>query len=148
MDIVMNYLREAKAAAQLRTTNYSSTEKKNKSGGTSSSNSSFRGGRGRGGGYDGKKNFSNRGRGRGGYKGRVRTDNSTCILCEEQHFLPHCPKWQDQTTDKRFLYGFVISSKPMCTYCLRTGHEFSNCQSKNPALGCPCGSGINKSKSS
>ena len=150
MDIVMNYLREAKAAAQLRTTNYSSSEKKSKGGGTSTSNSNFRGGgnsrgRGRGGGYDNKKNFSNRGR--GGFKGRGgRNDNSssTCILCEEQHWLPKCPKWQDETTDKRFLYGFVISSKPMCTYCLQVGHEFSNCKWKHPNLGCPCGSGINK----
>ena len=141
MDIVMNYLREAKAAAQLRTTNYSSTEKRNKGGGTISSNTSFRGGgnnggRGRGGGYG-------RGRGRGGYKGRVRTDNSTCILCEEQHYLPTCPKWQDRSTDKRFLYGFVISSK-LCTYCLLGGHDISKCWKKNPSLGCPCGSGINK----
>ena len=49
MDVVMNYLREAKAAAQLRTTNYSSAEKKNKGGGTISSNTSFRGGGNNGG---------------------------------------------------------------------------------------------------
>ena len=133
MDVVIQYLREVKAAAQLRTTNYSNTSSKSSGGQTSSSSSSFR---------DGNRSnqTSNRSKGK---ERRKFNDSSTCLLCEDNHSISSCPMWQDKATDKRFLLGFVWSNMPMCTYCLEIGHKVFECQSEDDTLGCPCGNELN-----
>ena len=161
MDVVMKYLRDHKSAAQLRCSNYSNknskTGKKDESS-TSSSNTSFRGrgqvkqrGRGRGGNNQKSDNAEDRpargrgrgrgGRGRGG-RGKRGASVDKCLLCEEQHSLSRCPKWQDEETDKRYLLGFAYSLMPFCTWCLNQGHTVFKCYSEED-YGCPCGSNYN-----
>ena len=155
MSVVMDLLKDEKAAAQLRISNYSSnSHNDDKSPGKTGSHfSSTRGGggggRGKGkpprgrGNYNNKNhhNSSGRGRGRGGTRGRGGKRASTgnnCLLCSEQHYLPNCPKWQDRSTDKFHLLGFCTANN-ICTWCLKKGHRSESCYNEED-LGCPCGS--------
>ena len=165
---MLEYLSKEKKAAQLRRSNYNSSSnnnnviKKEKDNDKTSSNSSFarggrgktRGGRGwnsnrgnnqqnnhggsRGGGYGGARG-GGAGRGRGGKRANIST---TCLLCEENHALPNCPRWLDEETDKRMLLGFCLSQR-ICTSCLHTGHWWKECPSEEDVL-CPCGSSFHQ----
>ena len=145
MEIVMNFLRVKKSAAQLRISNYTpkETPKNEDQEQIKTHNTSSRGGGwGRGGGRGGRG-------GRGSYQGRDGRHkrsgvDTACLLCGDQHALNKCPKWQDKSNDKMFLLGFCHANMPICTYCLRRGHKVHNCRAKEDDLGCPCGSDYNQ----
>ena len=144
MEIVMNFLRVKKSAAQLRISNYTPKDpppKKEDADPTKTHFSSSR--ESRGGGRGGGRGHRGASRGRGGKVKRAGVDTA-CLLCEEQHALNKCPKWQDKSNDKRFLLGFCHANMPICTYCLRKGHKVDNCKASEEDLGCPCGSDYNQ----
>ena len=101
------------------------------------------GDRGRGGGRDN----TGRGRGQGAGRGRGRGTpregrNFSCRLCQKDHDTSKCPQWQDTNSSKYELH-YLASSKNICSYCLKPGHQAKDCRSPNDDLACPCGSDIN-----
>ncbi|XP_043481644.1 uncharacterized protein LOC122510805 [Leptopilina heterotoma] len=56
-----------------------------------------------------------------------------CVLCKQNHYLYHCPKYQEKSTSDK--YNFVKSQK-LCTNCLRYKHKTIDCNSKFTCLKC------------
>ena len=136
-DVVLKYLKEEKKSAQLRVSNYGKKEKDDQI------NSNYTGsGRGRGG--HGRGRGQGRGGNRGGKSSRGNINNSSnCLLCGENHSLSSCPKWFDEQTDKRLLLSFCMTNK-ICTSCLKIGHNWRNCRTKDEEKTlCPCGGTFN-----
>ncbi|XP_020296239.1 uncharacterized protein LOC109861137 [Pseudomyrmex gracilis] len=58
--------------------------------------------------------------------------DKTCLLCEEEHYIAYCPKYQQKTIKQRL---DLVSAKGLCFNCLGH-HRATNCQSTRRCIKC------------
>ena len=65
--------------------------------------------------------------------GSMVPNTQTCALCKENHFLMKCPSFRKMEVKDRVEF---VTSNSLCSNCLRSNHQVSECQSSSRCFVC------------